>query len=217
MLEVPVYNTSGEQIDTLKVDEEAFGGTVNAPLLKQAVVSYGEKRHRGTAATRSRGMVRGSTRKLFRQKGTGNARRGPVRTNVMRGGGMAFAKRPRDRRRKLPKRMRRAALKTALLAKMLGQDLLVLDGLRIDKPATREMADILKNLKINRSCLLALGDRDRNVYLSSRNLPDLSVSIVEELNAFDVATRQKMIATTEAMQVLLGQGGEGDESGEVKA
>lgn len=214
MLEVPVYNTSGEQIDTLKVDEEAFGGTVNASLLKQAVVAYGASRHRGTAATRSRGMVQGSTRKLFRQKGTGNARRGPIRTNVMRGGGVAFAKRAQDKRRRLPRRMRRAALKTALLAKMLGQDLLVLDGLKIDKPTTREMAGILKNLKINRSCLLALGDRDRNVYLSSRNLPDLSVSIAEELNAFDVATRQKMIATTEAMQVLLGQSGDGDEAGE---
>ncbi len=203
MLEVPIYNTSGEKIDTLKVDEKLFGTHVNVSLLKQAVVAYHANKRQGTAATRSRGMVEGSTRKLFRQKGTGSARRGSIRTNIMRGGGVAFAKGPRDFRKKLPQKMRRAALDSALLAKMLGQDMMVVDGLQISEPKTSQMAEVLKNLKINRSCLLALAERDMNVYLSGRNISDLTVRITEELNAFDVATRQKMLVTSEAMKALL--------------
>lgn len=205
MLEIPVYNTDGKRIKALKVDQELFGGTVNTALLKQAIVIYHGNKRQGTATTKSRSMVVGSTRKLFRQKGTGNARRGNVRTNILRGGGVAFAKRNRDFRRKLPRRMRRAALNSAILAKIIGNDLMVVDGLKIDEPKTRDISQVLKNLKINRSCLLALGQRDRNVYLSSRNIPDLTVRVADELNAFDVATRQKMLVTTEAMTALISQ------------
>lgn len=203
MLEVPVYNLSGEKIDTLKVDESDFGGEVNVALLKQAIVSYHANRHQGTAATKSRSMIEGSTRKLYAQKGTGNARRGPIRTNLMRGGGVTFAKVPYHAIKKLPKRMRKTALRSAILAKILGQDLMVLKGLGFEAAKTKQMAGVLKNLKINRSCLLTLADHDRNVYLSSRNIPDLAVRTAAELNAFDVATRQKMIVTAEAMQALL--------------
>ena len=203
MLEVPVYNTDGKKIDTLKVDEKVFGGAVNLPLLKQAIVAYHANRRQGTAQTKGRGDVAGSTRKLYNQKHTGNARRGNIRTNVMRGGGMAFAKRPRDFRKPFPRKMRRAALGSAILAKLLGQDLMVVDGLKVDRPRTKAMAGLMKNLKINRSCLLTLSQRDSNVYLSARNLPDLTVRIAGELNAFDVVTRQKMVVTSEAMKALL--------------
>ena len=205
MLEVPVYNTSGEQIRSLQVDEAAFGAAVIVDLLKQAVVAYHANRRQGSAQTRGRSQVRGSTRKLFRQKGTGNARRGSIRTNLQRGGGVTFAKKPGSFRKTFPKKMRRAALRSAILAKMLGEDLMVLDGLSIEQPKTREMAQVLDNLKINRTCLLVLGQRDRGVYLSSRNIPDLTVRIVEELNAFDVATRRKVMVTSEAMKELIGQ------------
>ena len=203
MLEVAVYNTSGEKIDTIQVDEKCFGAIVNVDLLKQAVVTYHAHQHQGTAATKSRGMVKGSTRKLFRQKGTGYARRGAIRTNVMKGGGVAFAKTPHPVRKKFSKKMRRAALDSAILAKMLGQDLLVLDGLKYDKPRTKEMAAVMTNLKINRTCLLTLAERDANIYLSSRNLPDVTVRIAAELNAFDVVNRQKMVVTREAMMALM--------------
>ena len=204
MLEVTVYNTSGEKIDTLQVDEALLGGEVNIPLLKQAIVTYHANRRQGTVKTKNRSDVEGSTRKLFKQKGTGNARRGNIRTNVMRGGGMAFGKRPRDFRKDFPKSMRRAALKSALLAKLLGNDLMVVDGLKgSDKPKTAPLVKMLKALQINRSCLLTLADRDPNLYLSSRNIPDLTVCIAAELNAFDVATRQKMLVTSEAMKAIL--------------
>ena len=202
MLEVPVYNPEGKKIDTLKVDEGLFGGEVNAVLLKQAVVAYHANRRQGTAANKGRGDVAGSTKKLFRQKGTGRARRGPIRTNVLRGGGVAFAKQQRDFRQRMPKKMRHAALDSAILAKMLGGDLMVLDGLKCDAPKTARMAAVMKNLKINRSCLLTLAEPDSMVYLSARNLPDLTVRAAGDLNAFDVATRQKMVVTSEAMKKL---------------
>jgi len=123
----------------------------------------------------------------------------------MKGGGMTFAKRTRDFRQGLPKKMRQAALKSAILAKLLGSDLMVLDGLNLDAPKTAQMAKLLQALQVNRSCLLTLAQRDANVYLSSRNLPDLTVRITEELNAYDVATRQKMIVTLDAMKALVGQ------------
>lgn len=198
-----MYNLNGEKIDTVTVDEALFGSKVNAALLKQAIVAYHTAKRRGTATTRSRAMVTGSTRKLFRQKGTGYARRGAVRSNIVRGGGVAFAKLPRSFRKKLPRKMRKAALDSAILAKMLGEDLMVIDGLEVREPKTRRIADLLRNLHIDRSCLLTLADRDRNVYLSARNVPNLTVRITGELNAFDVATRQKMLVTSEAMKTLM--------------
>ena len=204
MFEVPVYNIDGQKIDTVKIDESVFGSTVNVDLLKQAIVAYQGSRRQGTASGRGRGEVSGSTRKLFRQKGTGYARRGNIRTHVLRGGGMAFAKKPRDFGKALPRKMRRAALRSAILAKILGEDLLVVAGLKADQPKTSAIADVLKKLGIQRSCVLTLAERDRNLYLSGRNIPGVIVRIVEELNALDVAVAQKMLVTAEAMEMLAG-------------
>jgi large subunit ribosomal protein L4 len=203
MWEVPIYNTDGQKIDTLSVDDKVFGSEVNVALLKQAIVTYHANRRQGTVKTKKRGEVAGSTKKLFRQKGTGNARRGPIRTNLMKGGGNAFGKRPRDFRKDFPRQMRKAALASAILAKIQGSDLMVVDGLKAEAPKTQAMAKILENLKINRTCLLTLADRDRNLYLSARNISDLTVRIAAELNAWDVATRQKMLVTSEAMKALM--------------
>lgn len=203
MLEVPVYNTAGEQIETLKIEDERFGKSVNVALLKQAVVAYHANHRQGTAATKGRGQVEGSTRKIFRQKGTGNARRGPVRTGKVRGGGMTFAKTPHSYRKTLPKKMRRGALNSAILAKIIGNDLMVVEGLSPAEPKTKFIAEVLGNLKINRSCLLTLAERDEVLFRSARNIPDITVRPVEDLNAFEVATRQKMLLTREAMDRLL--------------
>jgi large subunit ribosomal protein L4 len=172
-------------------------------LLKQAIVAYHANRRQGTVATKGRSDVEGSTRKLYAQKHTGNARRGNIRTNLMRGGGVAFGKRPRDFRKGFPKKMRRAALNSAILAKLLGNDLVVVEDLKVEAPRTKTMAELMKNLKLNRSCLLTIADRDRNIYLSSRNIPDLTVMIAQDLNAFDVATRRKMLVTPDAMKALM--------------
>ena len=146
MLEVPVYNTAGNQVDTLQVDEALFGGDVNVALLKQAIVAYQANRRLGAASTRSRGEVKGSTRKLYRQKGTGYARRGQIRTGIMRGGGVAFAKDPRTFRKKLPRKMRRAALRSALSVKAADTQIVLLDEFDMEQPKTREFEVILQRL-----------------------------------------------------------------------
>jgi len=203
MLEVPVYDMQGNPVETLQVDPAAFGGEVNAALLKQAVVAYHTNSHQGSANNRSRGDVSGSTRKLFRQKGTGNARRGSRTTNLLRGGGVAFAKRPCPVRHTLTKKMRRRALQSAILAKLLGEDLLVVQDLTLDAPKTKTIAALLDKLQVHRSCLLALAQRDEVIYRSARNIPKTDVRTVEELNAWDVARRQKMIVSRQAMDALL--------------
>lgn len=205
MLEVPVYNTDGKQTDTLKIEDDVFGTEVNAGLVKQAVVGYHANKRQGTAKNKSRGETAYSTKKMYRQKGTGYARHGDRGANLLRGGGRAWAKRPRDFSKGMPKKMRKAALRSAILAKILGGDIKVVEGLACDAPKTQVMASLLKNLEINRSCLLSLAERDMNIYLSSRNIADLTVRTAEELNAFDVATRQKMLVTREAMSMLCGQ------------
>ena len=203
MVEVPVYNMAGKQIETLEVDEERFGSRVNTALLKQAVVAYHTNTHQGSAATRSRGMVAGSGRKMFRQKGTGNARRGNSRTNILRGGGVAFAKKPHRDRHRLSQVVRRKALDSAILAKLLGADLMVVDGLKLDTPKTKTIVQMLGKLKVDRSCLLTLGEPNDVVYRSARNIPRLAVRVVADLSAFEVAERQKMVLTRDAMTVLL--------------
>lgn len=205
MLEVPIYNPDGKKVDTMQVDEALFGGEVNVDLVKQAVVAYQANTRQGSAKNKNRSEIVGTTSKMYRQKGTGHARHGDKKANILRGGGRAFPRRPKDFSKKLPRKMRRAALYSAILAKMLGENLMIVDGLSLEEPKTRQLAGMMKNLKINRSCLLALADRDSNVYLSSRNLPDLTVRITGELHAHDVATRQKMLVTSEAMKILCGQ------------
>jgi large subunit ribosomal protein L4 len=205
MLEVPIYNVDGKQVETLQVDERRFGGRVNVALLKQAVVAYHANRRQGASKTKTRGEVNGTTKKMYRQKGTGNARHGAKTAPIFRGGGHTFAKGKASFRKQLPRKMRRAALRSAILAKMLGNDLAVVDGLAVDAPKTKVMATLLKNLSIQRTCILALAGRDANIHLSSRNIPDLTVRTAEELNAFDVATRQKMLVTREAMKQLCGE------------
>ncbi len=205
-MEAPVYNTSGKKIDTLEIDEAIFGGEVKYDLIKQAVLAYHAASKQATAKTKSRSETAYSTKKLFRQKGTGNARRGSRNAPLLRGGAHIFAKRPQKRRPRLSKKMRRAALLSAILAKLLGQDLLVVKDLKIAEPKTRKIADLLKNLDIQKSCILALGENDRNIYLSSRNISNLTVRVAMDLNAMDVLNSRKMVMTSEAMNVFCGKG-----------
>jgi large subunit ribosomal protein L4 len=203
MLEVPVYNTAGEQVETMSVDEALFGGEVNVSLVKQAIVAYHANRRQGSAANLSRGQVSGTNKKPYAQKHTGHARRGDMKTNLLRGGGVTFAKAPRSFRKCLPRQMRRRALQSAILAKLLGQDLAVVDGLKFEEPKTKPLVSLLRNLKINRSCLLTIAGADHNAYLSGRNIPNLAVCTTADLNAFDVATRRKMLVTRDAMAALM--------------
>jgi len=203
MIDVKVYNREGKEVDTVQVDETLFGGQVRYPLLKQAIVMYHANKRVGTSATKSRGMVAGSTRKLYKQKGTGNARAGTVRTPVRKGGGVAFAKALRDFGKDMPKKQRRLACDSALLAKMQSGKLMVVDELSFEAPKTKEFARVLGNLKIDRSCLVTIGQQDSMLYKSARNLPKIDVMVVTDLNAGDICSKQNMLFTKEAFTALL--------------
>ena len=155
MLELPIFDREGKQVDSMQIDEALLGRRIRPALLKQAVVMYHANRRQGSATTKSRGMVRGSTHKMYRQQGTGRSRAGSPRTVIRRGGGVAFAKTPRDFRQRMPKKQRRLARNNAVLAKMQSDDAVVIDQLNFDEPRTAAFADILSNLKIERSCLVA--------------------------------------------------------------
>ena len=205
MIDLAVYNIDGKEVDSLKVDEAAFGGSVRHPLLKQAIVMYHANKRVGTAATKSRSMVAGSGRKLFRQKGTGNARVGNTRTGKRVGGGVTFAKTVRDFRQRMPKKQRRLARDSAILAKLLGNNVVVVDGLKFEKPRTKDFVNILSNLKIDRSCLVTISSEDTNVCKSANNIPKVAVLPVSQLNAGDICNYRKMLFTKEALLSVLGE------------
>ena len=207
MIEVAVYNTDGQQLESLNVDESVLGGQVRYPLLKQAIVMYHANKRVGTATTKSRGMVAGSTRKLFRQKGTGNARVGNIRTAKRVGGGVTFAKMVRDFGKRMPHKQRTLARNSALLAKLLSQNIVIVDQLAFEKPRTRDFADVLNNLKIERSCLVTVSDYDNNIYRSARNIPGVVVMPVAQLNAGDICNYHKMLFTKEAFLSVLNPNG----------
>jgi large subunit ribosomal protein L4 len=203
MIDLSVYNRDGQQVDSLKVDELLLGGSVRYPLLKQAIVMYHANKRVGTAATKSRSMVAGSSRKLFRQKGTGSARAGNIRTGKRVGGGVTFAKVTRDFGKRMPKKQRQLARDSAILAKLLSNDVVVVDELKFDKPKTGDFASVLRNLKIERSCLVTISSIDVNLYKSARNIPKVIVMPVAELNAGDICNHRKMLITCEAFLSLL--------------
>jgi large subunit ribosomal protein L4 len=203
MIDLTVYNRDGHEVDSLKVDESILGGEVRHPLLKQAIVMYQANKRVGTAAARSRGMVAGSTAKLFRQKGTGRARIGNIRTGKRVGGGVTFAKVTRDFSKRMPKKQRRLARDSAVLAKLLSGDVIVVDELNFEKPRTADFAGVLGNLKIDRSCLVATSDYDDNLHRSARNIPKIAVMPVDELNAGDICNYRKMLFTKEAFLSFL--------------
>jgi large subunit ribosomal protein L4 len=203
MIDLAVYNKDGQEVDSLRVDEAFLGGSVRYPLLKQAIVMYQANKRVGTAATKSRSMVAGSDRKLFRQKGTGNARVGNVRTGKRRGGGMTFAKVPRDFSRQMPKKQRRLARDSAILAKLLDNDVIVVDGLKFDRPRTKDFVDVLSNLRIDSSCLVTTDSENSNLRKSANNVPRVAVLAVSQLNAGDICSYRKMLFTKEAILSVL--------------
>ena len=201
MLELPVYNRNGDKVDSMKIDESALGGPdIRSALLKQAYVIVHGNQRQGSARSRSRGMVTGSTRKIYRQKGTGNARAGAARTNIRKGGGVTFAK-TRDRadfRRKLSKRMRRLANRNAVL-----EELKIVDSMEFDTPKTSEMASMLSALGINRTCLVALDPTNREAALSARNIPDVDSIRIDQLNAFDLLNHRFLVVDRASLQAFI--------------
>lgn len=203
MIDVPVFDMQGNKTGSLQIDEAALGGKIRYDLLKQAVVTFNANQRQGSARTKSRGMVAGSTRKLFRQKGTGNARMGTVRTCVRRGGGRAFAKRERDFRRDFPKKMRQLARNSALLAKLQAGSVLVVDPLEMSEPKTKVFHAMLKAVGADRGCLVALDKAAPAILKSGRNIANIDLRPVRELNAYEILRRRKVVFNRSAFEAVL--------------
>ena len=203
MIEVPVYNQSGSKVDTIQVDPAKLGGEVRKNLLKQALVMYHANQRQGSVRTLARGEVAGSTRKIFRQKGTGNARMGTIRQPVRKGGGHAKQKRPKDWRQAMPKKARRAARDSAILSKLQSNDVRVVDQLKFDSPRTRPVAQMFKALGIDRSVVVAINGRDENFEKSARNIDRTTLTTVSQLNAWDILRNRTLVLTRDGLEKLL--------------
>jgi large subunit ribosomal protein L4 len=203
MLTLNVYNRQGEAVGTVEVDPAEFGGTVNKQLLHDVVLMYLANQRAGTHSTLRRGEVAGSTKKLFRQKGTGNARVGTRRTNKRRGGGTAKGPKPRDYEYHLPKKAVRAATRMAILSKFQDNEALILDELTLTEVKTKQVASLLKALKLeDTTCLLGIKDYDKNLYLSARNIPKVKVLPASQFNAYTVLRQKRLLLTRAALEAL---------------
>lgn len=204
MLGVPVFNMQGKPEGELEIDPEVLGGWVRPQLLKQSIVSYLDHQRQDSARTKGRSDAVGSTRKLYRQKGTGNARAGNLRTPVRRGGGRTFAKRGPRSTVKLPKKMRRLARNSAILAKIKSNDVMIIANFDLPEIKTKTVATMLTALGVKRGCLLATHERNDTAVRSARNIPAADVRVVDELSAYEVLRRGKLIFTKPAFERLIG-------------
>jgi large subunit ribosomal protein L4 len=205
MIELPVLDISGKQVDALSIDESQLGSEVRPALLKQAYVMFHANRRQGSARTKSRGMVDGSTRKLYRQKGTGNARAGSIRTPIRKGGGVTFAKDADTGkwRQRMPRKMRRLANRNALLAKLVDGEVKCLETLDMDNPSTSDMKALLAAVGIDRTCLVALSMGQRETALSARNLDNVRTIRIDQLNAFEVLNHRYLVVDKATLESFL--------------
>ncbi len=196
-MEVPVYSLTRDVIKHIEISDDVFGVPFNQAVVHQAMVRQRANARQGTTSTKTRSEVSGTTRKLFRQKGTGSARGGSRRSPLRRGGGIAFGPKPRSYRQAMPKKMRQLALRCVLSAKIGDGELMVLEQLKLDEPRTKEMARILAALGVDSSALIATSEPEENVVKSARNLPGIKTIPASLLNVIDILS-YKMLLMTEA-------------------
>jgi len=211
MVSIPVYNRSGQEIGTYEIDPVELAPRISKQLLHDAVVMYQANDRQGTSQTKGRGEVAGTTKKMYRQKGTGNARAGSRRSPIRRGGGHTFAKRPRDFSYRLPKKALRLATRMALAARIADNEVKLIDELSFAAPKAKDMASILKALGVaGKRLLVATAGYDVNVYKSIRNLADVSVLPVGDLNALEVLRPRAVLMTRAALDVFREKAKAGD-------
>jgi large subunit ribosomal protein L4 len=203
MVSLPVYDRTGAEVGQYEVDPAELAPRINKQLMHDVVVMYQANRRLGTVKTKGRSDVAGTTKKMYRQKGTGNARAGSRRSGIRRGGGDIHPRVPRDWSYRLTKKAVRLATRMALATKIADNQVTLIDKLSINQPKTKEMVGILKALKINNnSVLVALDGYDANVYKSFRNIDNVAVMPVTELNALSVLSPSRLLMTTAALDAI---------------
>ncbi|MCO6046052.1 50S ribosomal protein L4 [Aeoliella sp. ICT_H6.2] len=203
MPKLTIHDRKGNKVGTYNVEAADFASSINKQLLHDAVVMYQANQRQGSHKTKSRAEVAASTKKLYRQKGTGNARAGHRRSGIRRGGGHIFAIKPRDYSYSLPRKALQLATRMAIASKIEDDQLVVIDELSFDAPKTRDMVSILKHLNVQEDSLLVATDGyDVNVYKSGRNIDRVSVSPAAELNALNVLAARRLLVTKAALDAL---------------
>ena len=202
MPKVDILNVSGQRVGELELNDNIFGVEVNQHVLYEAVKNYLANQRQGTQSAKTRAEVRGGGSKPFRQKGTGRARQGSLRAPNHVGGGIVFAPKPRDYSYKLPKKVKRLAMKSALSSKVENGEIIVLDELAIDTPKTKDMINILKNINAANKALIVSSEKNDNLYRSARNIKGVDTAQVNTLNVYDILKYDSFIVTKEAVQKI---------------
>jgi len=201
MANVSVYNMEGKEVGTMELNDAVFGVEVNEHLVHLAVVRQLANNRQGTQKAKTRAEVRGGGRKPWRQKGTGHARQGSIRSPQWTGGGVVFAPTPRDYSIKMNKKERRLALKSALTSAVQENKFIVLDELKLNEIKTKEMAKVLNNLQVNKA-LVVLNDNDKNVVLSAKNIPNVLTASTSTINVYDILKYNTVITTKAAVATI---------------
>ncbi|MBG0763384.1 MAG: 50S ribosomal protein L4 [Tissierellales bacterium] len=198
MTKIALYNMSGEQAGEIDLNDDIFNIEVNEHVMYEAVKTYMANQRQGNQSTKTRSEVRGGGRKPWRQKGTGRARAGTIRSPLWKGGGVVFAPKQRDYSKKLPKKIKRLAMKSAFSSKVINNEMVVLDELKLDEIKTKRITEVLSNLKVDKKALIVTDDK--NVYFSARNIKGVKTASVNTLNVYDILNYDKFIITKDALK-----------------
>ena len=200
MPKVNVYNILGETVGEIDLNDEIFNVEINEHAVYEVIKNQLANKRQGTQSAKTRGEVRGGGRKPWRQKGTGRARQGSIRAPHWPGGGVVFAPKPRDYSYKVPKKVKRVAMKSALTSKVLNEEIIVLEELSLQEPKTKEMVKILENINAKKKALIVMDEKDINVVKSARNIPNVETTLVNTLNVYDILNFDSFIITKDAVK-----------------
>lgn len=200
MPKVALYNVSGQQIGDIDLDQNVFGIEINKHVLYEVIKNQLANKRQGTQSAKTRSEVRGGGRKPWRQKGTGRARHGSIRSPIWTGGGVTFAPKPRDYSYKLPKKVKRLGMKSALSSKVVDNNIIVLDELKLSQPKTKNMVSILNNINSKKKALIVMSEKDENVIKSASNIPGVATALVNTLNVYDILNYDSFIITKDAVK-----------------
>ncbi|MDX9917935.1 MAG: 50S ribosomal protein L4 [Gudongella sp.] len=200
MPKVNVYNMQGEVVEEMELSEAIFGVEINEHVVYEVVKNQLANKRQGTQSTKTRAEVRGGGRKPWRQKGTGRARQGSIRSPQWKGGGVVFAPKPRDYSYSVPKKVKRLALKSALTDKLQNNEMIVVDQLSFDAPRTKDMINVLANLKADKKALIVTAEKNENVVRSANNIPNVATLSVNTINVYDILKYNSFIITKDAVK-----------------
>jgi large subunit ribosomal protein L4 len=200
MPKVNVYNMLGEQVEEIELNESIFGVEINQHVVYEVVKNQLANKRQGTQSTKTRSEVRGGGRKPWKQKGTGRARQGSIRAPHFTGGGIAFGPKPRDYSYKVPKKVRRLALKSVLTSKVQENEIIVIDAINFDAPKTKEMANFLSKINADKKALIVMEEKNANVIKSAKNIPTVATALVNTINVYDILKYNSLVITKDALR-----------------